>query len=142
MKPIEEMTGTEKAAALLIALGPAVAAQILQHLDEESINKISLEISRIEKISVGDREELIGEFLLGLRKHRKVVQGGENVARELLNAASKREYFLANWYEIPMLVALAVVLLFSIGYTLWVTLVFPAWVLAVSVIFLVTEKRS
>jgi flagellar motor switch protein FliG len=91
MKPIEEMTGTEKAAALLIALGPAVAAQILQHLDEESINKISLEISRIEKISVGDREELIGEFLLGLRKHRKVVQGGENVARELLNAAFGEE---------------------------------------------------
>ena len=38
--------------------------------------------------------------------------------------------------------ALALVLLLSIGYTLWVTLVFPAWVLAVSVIFLSTEKRS
>jgi hypothetical protein len=38
--------------------------------------------------------------------------------------------------------ALALVLLLSIGYTLWVTLIFPAWVLAVSVIFLITEKRS
>jgi hypothetical protein len=37
---------------------------------------------------------------------------------------------------------LALVLLVSIGYTLWVTLVFPAWVLAVSVTFLITEKRS
>jgi Na+/phosphate symporter len=37
---------------------------------------------------------------------------------------------------------LALVLLLSIGYTLWVTLVFPAWVFAVSVIFLITEKRS
>jgi hypothetical protein len=37
---------------------------------------------------------------------------------------------------------LALVLLFSIGYTLWVTLVFPAWVLAISVIFLIWEKRS
>ena len=37
---------------------------------------------------------------------------------------------------------LALVLLLSIGYTLWVTLVFPAWVLAVSTIFLITEKRS
>jgi hypothetical protein len=38
--------------------------------------------------------------------------------------------------------ALALVLLVSIGFTLWVTLVFPAWVFVVSVIFLVTEKRS
>ncbi len=38
--------------------------------------------------------------------------------------------------------ALALVLLLSIGFTLWITLVFPAWVLAVSVLFLITEKRS
>ncbi len=38
--------------------------------------------------------------------------------------------------------ALALILLLSIGYTLWVTLIFPAWVLAVSVLFLITEKRS
>jgi hypothetical protein len=37
---------------------------------------------------------------------------------------------------------LALVLLLSIGYTLWVTLVFPAWVFAVSVLFLITERRS
>jgi hypothetical protein len=40
------------------------------------------------------------------------------------------------------LLFLALVLLLSIGYTLWVTLVFPAWVLAVSATFLITEKRS
>jgi hypothetical protein len=38
--------------------------------------------------------------------------------------------------------AVALVLLLSIGYTLWVTLVFPAWVLAVSVIFLITKERG
>lgn len=38
--------------------------------------------------------------------------------------------------------ALALILLLSIGYALWVTLVFPAWVFAISVIFLITEKRS
>jgi hypothetical protein len=37
---------------------------------------------------------------------------------------------------------LALVLLLSIGYTLWVTLIFPAWVLAISTLFLITEKRS
>jgi hypothetical protein len=38
--------------------------------------------------------------------------------------------------------ALALVLLLSIGYTLWVTLIFPAWVLAISTVFLISEKRS
>ena len=38
--------------------------------------------------------------------------------------------------------AVALVLLLSIGYTLWVTLAFPAWVLAVSVIFLITKERG
>ena len=38
--------------------------------------------------------------------------------------------------------ALALVLLLSISYTLWVTLILPAWVLGLSVVFLITEKRS
>ena len=38
--------------------------------------------------------------------------------------------------------ALALVLLLGISFNLWMTLVFPAWVFAVSVILLITEKRS
>jgi hypothetical protein len=37
--------------------------------------------------------------------------------------------------------ALALVLLVSIGYSLWVTLVFPGWVLAVSVYILILNFR-
>jgi hypothetical protein len=37
--------------------------------------------------------------------------------------------------------ALALVLLVSIGYSLWVTLIFPGWVLAVSVYFLILNLR-
>ena len=37
---------------------------------------------------------------------------------------------------------LALVLLFSIGYSLWVTLIFPAWVLIISVYILVLNLRS
>jgi hypothetical protein len=38
--------------------------------------------------------------------------------------------------------ALALVLLFSIGYSLWVTLIFPAWVLVISVYILVLNLRG
>jgi hypothetical protein len=38
--------------------------------------------------------------------------------------------------------ALALVLLVSIGYSLWVTLIFPGWVLAISVTFLIMNLRQ
>jgi hypothetical protein len=38
--------------------------------------------------------------------------------------------------------ALALVLLLSISYSLWVTLIFPIWVLMVSVYFLIINLRS
>ena len=38
--------------------------------------------------------------------------------------------------------SLALVLLVSIGYSLWVTLIFPSWVLAVSVYFLILDFRE
>ncbi len=91
MKSIYDMTGTEKAAALMVALGPEVASAIFTHLDEASINKISLEIARIGKLSVQEKEDLIGEFLLDLRKKHRTVFGGENVAKEMLVAAFGEE---------------------------------------------------
>lgn len=87
MKPIEEMTGSERAAALLIALGSDVAAEILKNLDEDSINTLSREIAKIDKLAVGDKEELIGQFMLELRNKKKATFGGENVAKDILVSA-------------------------------------------------------
>ncbi|HNR89295.1 MAG TPA: flagellar motor switch protein FliG [Spirochaetota bacterium] len=87
MKSITTMTGIEKAAALLISLGPDVASEILRHLDGESIRRISEQIAMIDSITSGDKEELIGEFLLDLKKRRGSLYGGENVAKEILVGA-------------------------------------------------------
>lgn len=91
MKSIFEMNGTERAAALLVAMGPDIASEILRHLDEESIRKVAAEMARIESISVNEKEDLIGEFLLDLRKKNRPSFGGENVARDLLIAAFGEE---------------------------------------------------
>ena len=68
MKSIFEMTGPEKAASLLIALGPDIASEIIKYLDEESIKKVTEEIAKIDQLNVKDKEDLIGEFLIDLRK--------------------------------------------------------------------------
>ncbi len=84
MKDIYEMSGVERAAALLVAMGPQAASEIMRHLDEESIEKLSREIAKIDRMSPEEREDLIGEFLIDLRKEKRRLRGGEGTAREML----------------------------------------------------------
>ena len=87
MKDIDEMTGAERAAALLVALGPESASDILKHLGEENIHVLMAEIAKIGRLSPEEREELIGEFLISLRKNRGALQAGEESAKEILEKA-------------------------------------------------------
>lgn len=50
MYQTNEMTGKQKAAILLIALGPDISAQIFKHLREEDIEKITLEIANQRRV--------------------------------------------------------------------------------------------
>ncbi len=100
MKSLEEMSGIEKSAMLLITLGADVASRVLAQLDPETIFKIAQEITRADDITLEDKEELIGEFLLDLRKNRGTVHGGENVAKDILKAAfgdDKAEEIFSNF---------------------------------------------
>ncbi len=85
MKSLFNMKGTERAAALLVILGRDVAADIMKHLDEKSIEKLSLEMVRIEKMSGFEKEELFGEFLLELKKIKGTTSGGINRARQMIS---------------------------------------------------------
>jgi flagellar motor switch protein FliG len=78
------MTGTEKAAALLMILGPDLASEILRHLDEESIEKLSAAIVRMQSLPDDEKEELIGEFIIEVRKSPKNATGGINKARKIV----------------------------------------------------------
>jgi flagellar motor switch protein FliG len=46
-----ERTGKEKAAMLLISLGPEKSAEIFKHLKEEEIEELTLEIANIRAVS-------------------------------------------------------------------------------------------
>ena len=45
-----ELTGKQKAAILLISLGPDVSASIYKHLSEDEIEQLTLEISGVRKV--------------------------------------------------------------------------------------------
>ncbi len=84
MKNIDDMSGVEKAAALFISLGPEVAADICKHLSEDAIFKIFQEVAKIEKLPAQEKEELIGEFIIQLKKIKNGTYGGEDTAKKLL----------------------------------------------------------
>ncbi len=84
MRSLFNMTGTEKAAALLFILGPEIASEILRHLDEESIEKLSAGIVRMQSLPTEEREDLIGEFIIELKRSSKTPSGGINRARKII----------------------------------------------------------
>jgi len=78
------MTGTEKAAALLVLLGPEIASEILRHLDEDSIEKLTAGMVRVQSLPEEEKEDLIGEFIIELRRNSKNPSGGINRARKMI----------------------------------------------------------
>jgi len=83
----KEMTGMRKAAALLIALGPDVSAQVMKQLSEEEIEQVTLEIANLGKIDPDVRDRVIEEFYQMALAQDYITQGGLDYARQVLEKA-------------------------------------------------------
>ncbi len=81
------LTGRQKAAILLISLGPELSAQIFKHLQEEEIEQLTLEIANIRKVPPEKRDEIFQEFYQMCIANEYISQGGIEYARELLEKA-------------------------------------------------------
>ncbi|HEY8416579.1 MAG TPA: flagellar motor switch protein FliG [Limnochordales bacterium] len=81
------LTGYQKAAVLLIALGPEHAAQVFKHLREEEIERLTLEIANLPHVDPELTEQVLEEFehMAVARDH--IAQGGIEYAREVLEKA-------------------------------------------------------
>lgn len=81
------LTGRQKAAILLISLGPDVSASIYKHLSEEDIEKLTLEISNVRQVAAEQREEVLEEFRQLALAQDYIAQGGIAYAKEVLEKA-------------------------------------------------------
>lgn len=82
-----ELSGREKAAMLLITLGPERSAQIFKHLKEEEIEQLTLEIANIRAVSPSEREKVLGEFYQLCLAQQYITEGGIGYAKEILEKA-------------------------------------------------------
>ena len=81
------LSGRQKAAILLISLGPDVSASVYKHLSEEEIEKLTLEISNVRQVTTEQKEEVLEEFRQLALAQDYIAQGGIAYAKEVLEKA-------------------------------------------------------
>ena len=83
----EKISGLQKAAILLITLGPERSAAIFKHLKEEEIEELTLEIASTRSITPQLKESVLDEFYEICLAQQYISEGGIGYARELLEKA-------------------------------------------------------
>ena len=83
----EKISGLQKAAILLISLGPEKSANVFKHLKEEEIEELTLEIANTRSVSPQIKEQIINEFYEVCLAQQYIAEGGIGYAKELLEKA-------------------------------------------------------
>ena len=83
----DSLTGLQKAAVLLIALGPEMSSSVFKHLKEEEIEDLTLEIANTRSVSPQVKEDVINEFYEICLAQQYIAEGGISYAKELLEKA-------------------------------------------------------
>ncbi|MFD2133126.1 flagellar motor switch protein FliG [Pseudogracilibacillus auburnensis] len=94
-RKMKQLTGKQKAAILLISLGPDVSAEVYKHLTEEEIEKLSLEISSVQKVDTHLKEEILEQFHQIAIAQDYISQGGVGYAKTVLEKAFGKQEALS-----------------------------------------------
>ncbi|ATW25665.1 flagellar motor switch protein FliG [Candidatus Formimonas warabiya] len=82
---VTKVAGVRKIAVVLMAMGAEASSRLLkQYFNEDEIEKITFEISRIANVSENMRHQIMNEFLELAEAQRFMLNGGIKYARELL----------------------------------------------------------
>ena len=83
----DKLTGKEKAAILLIALGQDISKEVFKYLESEEIEELYLQIAKTTKVSSEMKDRVFEEFNELMLAQQYLTQGGITYARELLQSA-------------------------------------------------------
>ncbi len=82
-----QYSNKQKAAMLLIALGPEKSSKVFKYLKEEEIEDLTLEIASIRAVSPQIKEEVLQEFYEICLAQNYIAEGGIGYAKQLLEEA-------------------------------------------------------
>lgn len=83
----QKVTGAQKAAAVIIALGTDTASKIYKFLREDELEQITYEIARMSHVSQDDMDEILNDFYHLCLTEKVVTDGGVEYARDVLEKA-------------------------------------------------------
>jgi flagellar motor switch protein FliG len=81
---VTELTKTQKAAIVMLALGKERAAKLFKNLDDNEIDKITMAIAEITMVEPKTKEEVLKEFYQEVVAAKGGVMGGDASVKELL----------------------------------------------------------
>ena len=85
---LQNMTPTQKVAALLIVLGPTTASEVLKNItDDDLLEQVTLDIASLNKVPTELLNNILEEFKAIFQASNYLSAGGMNYAKELLEKA-------------------------------------------------------
>ena len=82
-----KLTGAQKAAAVIIALGSDTASKIYKFLREDELEQITYEIARTSQVPSGEMENILNDFYNLCLTEKVISDGGVEYARNVLEKA-------------------------------------------------------
>lgn len=89
----EVLTGSEKAAVLLLSLGPDVATEVMRHLAEDEVRRVVQAVARVRSVGADRLDQVNKEFAEILSQNPSLAVDGREFAMALLSrtAAAQQE---------------------------------------------------
>lgn len=82
---MSDLKSAEKAAALVVALGPTAASQVMGYLTEDEVERLAEEVARIGILDQTVLDDVVSEAYTEAQSRRGTPMGGIEYARSLLN---------------------------------------------------------
>ncbi|MGM0462572.1 MAG: flagellar motor switch protein FliG [Fibrobacterota bacterium] len=84
---LSQVSGTQKAAIIMVALGSDASTQVLKHLKEDEVERLTTEIARLDNVTPEIREAVLDEFSTLSVAYQYISQGGTDYAQKILEEA-------------------------------------------------------
>ena len=83
-RTLDELSSSEKGAIIIIAMGKEMSAQIMRHLSEAEIEKLTTQIAMVENIDSKTEMAVLKEFYTMIKASEYISAGGIDYAKEVL----------------------------------------------------------
>ncbi len=87
MRRKEDISSKQKAAIMLMILGPELSGNMMRFFKEEQVEQLSIEVARLERVTPEQRAQVVSEFYELAIAQEYMAEGGIEHAKRVLESA-------------------------------------------------------